>query len=110
MNKDYYWSQKLPLMLGYDYQLAMNLEYLPKDAKLLIVSPATVPYQFINYYILPKSLYVYPKCDNSIVSNENEINKVPSEWMREKGINYIIVYNPPSVKILDVNKSGEKKR
>ena len=101
-NQDYFWNQKLEMMLGYDYKLAQALSELPSDANILIVSSDTT--WFINYYLIPKRLYYYPS-----VAKDEDITKIPAEWLKSRGIKYALLYHPPKVNLIDLGaKSGVK--
>jgi hypothetical protein len=97
LNQDYFWYQKLQFMLGGDYQLSLGLAEIPKDIGILLVREAD-PW-FINYYMLPRRMYVSPG-----VTNEAGLMKVPDKWIKEKGIDYVLLYTKSSVNILKVDK------
>ena len=93
LNNDYFWFQKLQYVLGYDYQLSLNMGNIPQDAGILVVSSNDL--WFLNYYALPRRLYTYPGLKNDI-----EAKKVPDSWLKEKKIDYILLYHPPAVRLL----------
>jgi hypothetical protein len=114
LNRDYFLFQKLNAMLGYDYVISRSIGNLPDDAKILLVSDTAASTQFINYYMLPRSLYIYPKTMDQKINNESDVKKVPSAWMKERGIEYIFIYRPqdrpPLIKIFNVNTDTEKNK
>ncbi len=99
-NQDYFMFQKLQYMLGWDYYLSQNISQVPLDSDVLVISSDTL--WFLNYYLQPRRLYTYPGAEK-----DADLKKVPPEWIKEKSIDYILFYHPPSVKILDVGKDSK---
>jgi hypothetical protein len=102
INEDYFLFQKLQFMLGGDYKLSQDLAQLPLDSGILVVTADT--HWFVNYYMLPRRLYTYPE-----VTKDEDLKKVPKNWLLEKGINYILLYHIPNVRLLQVDKDGNIK-
>lgn len=89
-------------MLGGDYKLSQDLAQLPPDSGILAVT--STDDWFINYYMLPRRMFRYP----DVRSNE-DLKKVPKEWLKSKNINYILLYQSSSVRLLQVDKDGNIK-
>jgi len=85
------------LILGGDYQISQSLANLPSDSGILLVRESD-PW-FINYYMLPRRLYIY-----SGATNEAELMKIPDKWIKEKGIDHVLLYTKTSVGLLKVGK------
>lgn len=86
-------------MLGFDYQVSLNLGNVPPDSGVLVVTSTDI--WFLNYYVLPRRVYMYP----GLIKDE-DVKIVPKEWLKEKGINYIFLHHPPSLRIIEVDKIG----
>lgn len=102
LNEDYFWHQKLQLMLGGDYEIAQQLASIPEDAAILLVRPGDL--WFINYYIFPKRMYVYPLFAEGAITREADLKTVPEKWIKEKKIDFVLVYSSKEIKILKVGK------
>jgi hypothetical protein len=103
-SSDYFWEKKIEIMRGGDYLMAQAFADLPLDVNYLIISPANQ--WLLNYYLFPRKLFAYKG-----ISMEADLEKVPRDWLRDKKIEYVILYIPPDVRVvkLDRQKSaGEK--
>jgi len=97
LNQDYFWYQKLQFMLGGDYMVASHFSEIPKDAGILVVMQGD--FWFINYYMLPRRMYI-----STGITNEAGLMKIPDKWIKEKNINYVLLYTTSSVNLLKVDK------
>jgi hypothetical protein len=89
-------------MLGYDYQLSLNAGSISKDSSILVVSNDIV--FFLNYYFLPRRIYKYAD-----ITKDADLKNVSREKLKKDKINYILLYHPPSVKIINVDVNGSIK-
>lgn len=97
LNNDLFWFQKMQYVLSYDYQLSLSMGEIPRNAGILVVSSNDL--WFLNYYALPRRLFKYPG-----VEKDADINKVPKTWFKERNIDYILLYHPPTANLLKVDE------
>ena len=91
-------DQKLALVLGGDYPHSVQAaKLLAPDAGILLIT--SNPIYFLNYYYLPKRIYTYPG-----LVNENDVTRIPKTWLREKRIDYVLLYHSLTLKLLKVTK------
>lgn len=96
------YGEKTANILGGDYIFSLNIkEKLPINASYLIVSKTTI--WFLNYYLFPRKLFFYPN-----ISSESDIKSIPSKWLKDRDIQYIIIYNPPAVNLIKINGASNK--
>ena len=104
-DRDHPMEQKLQFVLGFDYAISLQMAQMPADAGILLVT--SDPIFFINYYALPRKMYVYPG-----VSKDEDVKKVPQSWLKEKGITFVLLYhpsyNPPSVRVMQLQNGAQK--
>jgi hypothetical protein len=102
LSSDYFWHEKLQMMLGGDYHIAQQLKMLPKDTGILLVRQGD-PW-FINYYMMPRRMYSYREATNKELTNMTRLQKVPAKWLKEREIEYVLLYGAREVRILKVGK------
>jgi hypothetical protein len=93
LNPDYFYSQKIETILWRDHGLANQMSNLPVEENYLAVSTETL--WFLNYYLFPRKLFWYKG-----VTKEQDLPKVPAEWLRQRNISQVIMLSPSELKMI----------
>jgi len=99
LSQDYFRQEKNDMMLGGDYVLSQKVAELPADANYLVLPKGDI--WFINYYLSPRKLFTY-----QTASQEADLAVIPKQWLRDRQIEYAILYHPPNVRLLKVGAAG----
>lgn len=97
LSEDFFGFEKLNMILSGYHDLSQKFVELPGNSSILIVT-TDVPW-FINYYLLPRKLYRYPN-----VEKPEDISRIPAKWIKDKQISYVLLFHPPTVRILKIGK------
>jgi hypothetical protein len=93
LNPNFYRFQKEAALLGGDYVLSQRFADFPLDANYLVISSDTL--WFINYHLFPRKLFWFEG-----VTKDEDLKKIPKEWLQDKKIEYVIFYHLPDVRII----------
>ena len=100
LNPDYSQEEKISMLLEPCYMFSRNTKDLPLNASYLMIKPDIGSLWIVNYYFFPRKLYWHEG-----IITEADIKKLPAGWLKERAIEYAIVFSqtdPDLIKILKI--------